>query len=793
MIASRVLAGILACSVLAAGPAAAQDSFPFIPEQTPPAAVEEEIRLRVGDIFEIVADPGADAATYSWILTQERAFVEAGREKRFRYRFVQDKPYTLRAEVAVGAERVQRTIHIVVVPQDGTPLQTVIAGGTGAMLVGMLPHPDPNGRVVLKPEQRVLQLTPLRTDVTPLALDLDTLRDSDGDGNPGNDVDDTDTYFHSFGRSLWIWFARPLTQTELAVTGIPAGASPLVQRVTVLTEETARGQGVFTSPVRIVAEQTGPASFAFSPELAQPLPDTTPLLYEWEFGDGNRSLETTPSHTYAAEGPFTVRLRVRDLQTGTTIGETEQSVSPSVGGSVDEPEPDPVEEPEPDPVEEPADDDPLPWGRILLIGGIFVASILVGALVVWLLSFLRRSRKLEETLESMEQTIAPSKDAAPPPLAIRKPQASAAATKPSAGQQKVIDAEVSAASAPPAPSPTVSEESAPDWLKQGLAARPAASKAPPPAPSPAGKPAIPSTSSPAQPPKPAAPAQKPITPPTPAPAPSLPSTPPSPKPAPPQQQPKPSPVPTPKPQTPPRPAVSPVRPTIPAPVPAPAPAKPTSPTPPAPAPATPPASAKQTPAAPTPMPPSQPTPAPAPQPRTPSPATPPVRPQTPPAPPVRQQPPAVPTATPFVPSTVPQRSPSTPTPVPQPAVPVRPPVTPSPQPAPPAPQTAAPPARPAPSPAPAPTPTSTAPASPAPNPQADKLPRWLQPTPAPAPAPRPPSASPAPSATPAQPIPPTQAAPPAAPRNPEAPQPKKDDDPPIAFIRAESIGPKPQA
>lgn len=687
----RSIVGTIACLSLLAGSAAAQTPFAETSISSIAPVAEESVSLRVGDIFEILADPGSDGATFSWILTQDRAFIEASREKRFRYRFIQDKTYTLRGEVLVGNIRTQRTFIIHVIPQDGTPLQPAIPGGTGAMLVGMIPHPDPNGRIVLQPEQQLLQLSPVQTNITPLALDLDSSRDTDGDGNPTNDVDDTDTYFHAYARTLWVWIAHPFMQTELTITGIPAEGSPLVQRISVLTVDTAKGQGVFTSPVRILAEQIDLQTFVFQPELVPPQTDTAPLIYEWEFGDGHRSIDTTVTHTYAGSGPFTVQLRVRDLQTGTTVGEAQQSITIAAPEPAPEPEPDPVIEPEPEPTEEMPDSDPFPWSRILLIGGIFIGSIMIGVIVVWLLSFLRRSRRLEKTLESIEETIAPAKEAAPPPLAIRKP-AAPSDDVPAEAQQKIIDAEMSAAAPSKTPPLAVKESAAPDWLKKGLSVQTKNT------------------------PVPHSPSPTPAAPPTPRPAPKAPPTP-SPVPATPAAPKAPASPPTPKPASTPPPS-----------------SVPASPKPVAHAPA-----------------------------------------RTTPTPPARPQPPATrATPTPTQASTPAKpQAPSMRATAPQP--PTQPPVTPAPKPSPQAP------------------------------PPSDKLPRWLQPTPAnagprptvqPTPAPAKPAPQPTPQApdqpiaAPSAPIQPQQPAQPPSPPPSQAatpPQQKKDDDPPIAFIRAENI------
>lgn len=642
---------------------------------------EETVKLRIGNIFEIIADPGDASATYSWILTQGREFIEASRDNGFRYRFIQDQTYTLRAEVVYGGKRLTKNITIVVLPQDDTTLPTVTTVGTGASLVGVIPEPDQHGRVILSQDQEILQLVPLTDDISQYALDVDTARDTDQDGNPGNDVDDTDTYFHSDGNSLWIWLARDITEVDMAVTGLRSdGGTPLTQKIEILSEETARAQGVLTSPVRITAEETSDGTFTFTPSLVRPMPDGTPLFYEWEFGDGTRSIDTITTHTYATIDTYLVQLHVRDLQTGSSVGSAEHTVVVSkLAGSTGET---PIDEPV-EPIDEPSTSS-LPWGRIALFAGIFIGSLLIGLLIVWLLSFIRRSgKKLEDTLATMEEAVVPATAQTAPPLAIRKPTSAPVATDLRPAQQKVIDAEVQAAAPVKVPT-TVTEAAAPDWLKKGLSTPQATPPVAKPAPAPA----------------PAAPKPAPVVPPVPRPAPVTPPV---------AQAPK---------------------------------------APPAPAPAAP----------------IAPRPAPVPQTPKPTPVAPPVAPR-----------PVVPPVAPPAPR---------PTPVPPPVVP------PAPRPAP----VAAPTPRPAPVPLPvvAPKPVTPPPAAPVPatpTPQAPSapLPPWLQ-TPAAtptAPAPVQPSAPKAPTPAPMQDIPKTSQPAPIK-------DDKRDDDPPIAFIRAESINPGPQ-
>jgi PKD repeat protein len=50
----------------------------------------------------------------------------------------------------------------------------------------------------------------------------------------------------------------------------------------------------------------------------------TPYSYEWDFGDGNTSTESNPTHTYAKPGTYTVSLKVTDDR-GNTVTETREA------------------------------------------------------------------------------------------------------------------------------------------------------------------------------------------------------------------------------------------------------------------------------------------------------------------------------------------------------------------------------------------------------------------------------------------------------------------------------------
>ena len=57
--------------------------------------------------------------------------------------------------------------------------------------------------------------------------------------------------------------------------------------------------------------------------------------YSWSFGDGSNSTAQNPSHTYAADGSYTVSLTVTDTNGQTDTSSTTVTVSAATGGSLD--------------------------------------------------------------------------------------------------------------------------------------------------------------------------------------------------------------------------------------------------------------------------------------------------------------------------------------------------------------------------------------------------------------------------------------------------------------------------
>ncbi len=551
--------------------------------------------LLVGEILEIQPVHTLLNPSYSWILTQDRTFIQAGRTEAFRYRFIQPGTYTLIAEIEAGDQstRMRRTFIFDVRPRmPGQMIDTPIAASGSSMLVSTVPALDGN-RVILEENSALVRLLPINPDVRPLALDLNVFADSDGDGIPNNDIDNDGTFFQSDASPLYVWFASPLASQSMTVTALGLTGNAIVQQMDIMSRDYAQQQGFVTNPISVAIQAVDDLQYSFTPTFARPMPASTPLLYHWEFGDGTQSLLANPTHTFTEAGTYTVTLRVRNLADGREVAVHQEQLSVAESTSSTDTGPD-----EEEPVEEePADNGPgmlASLGSIMKYIGIFFGALLLGILTIFGIGKLRKrgGSKLSDRLEAMEQTLLKKDEGgktSAPPLAI----ATAAVVKPTTPPAAVAKREEERVQTPSPVTPKVEEKNTPSWLRSGLAGTTPPVSSPAPIPSPAAPP--PSIPKPVTPPAPPAPKPAASTPAATPPSASVPSwlqqgskpaSPPAAATQPPAKPvmppaPTPTPVPTPapaaKPVMPPPPApAKPVMPPLPAPAPAP---KPTTPPP----------------------------------------------------------------------------------------------------------------------------------------------------------------------------------------------------------------------
>ncbi len=505
------------------------------------SAASEVVQLQVGDIFEILPATDIADATYTWILTQDRTFLEATRAPIFRKRLIQPGQYTLFAEIASpdGSRRVTRNFTLDYRSRQPGQSNTT-EQATDGELVHTTPAADSNGRVAMPAGTQLLLITPVNPDVRPLNLDTDLSRDSNGDGNLENDLEANQTFFGSDATPLYIWITdEPLTKHSLSVTAAGAEGGK-VQRIDVLDEVSARNEGMVQGPMHISSEEKGNRTYRFSAVFDGPAPAGSQLLYQWQFGDNQQSLVTEPEHTFAENGVYTVSLLIRNLRDGKDITSASTMINvASTGTTGDAPssQASSVQQEQPDD-EKPANSGSL--GSIIMLGGIFIGSILLGVLAIVGLGMLRKKKTtIADTFEKVEQTLvkspteAPTLTIAPPtatvvpsntPTKRDTPPASIAARE----EETKIESEIAK------PTPVVDTKEAPAWLKDGLAgdakpaptpspaaATPPIATKPPVTPQPKQTPAwLQQPSAPAATPKPAQvpPPVKPAVPPTPTPA-----------------------------------------------------------------------------------------------------------------------------------------------------------------------------------------------------------------------------------------------------------------------------------
>ncbi|GEM_PF-2059867 len=458
----------------------------------PPAAAtvqQETIRLLVGDILEILPVHNLSNAQYTWILTQDRTFIEASRARTFRKRIIQPGKYTLFAEVSAGDQtpRINRTFTLEYEPRTTTDMPEVTpqASASGiTTLVTAEPSPDAEGRIFLADHQSLVRLHPIHPDITPLSLDTHTLEDSNGDGNPASDVENDGTFFQTDALPLTLWFASPLTDRPMALTAIGPTGAPIVQEVRVLSETYARSQGLFQSPVQIAITPAGNLTYQFNASFLA-APPATPILHHWAFGDGQQSILPAPTHTYNAPGTYTVTVRMQNLTNGMEIGNAEQELL--VQGVV-EPSSEPTVDPEPDdtpPDEEPAAETSVQLSTMLMIGGAFLGAMLLGLLLLAIFMKLRgRNLDLSSQFASMEETLL-SKDGQSGNASQKSPTlvipSDASTSAPTTSAETIRKREEEHANVNPlAEKPLkINEDNAPSWLKSGLSTSPAATPKPP--------------------------------------------------------------------------------------------------------------------------------------------------------------------------------------------------------------------------------------------------------------------------------------------------------------------------
>lgn len=390
--------------------------------QGPLAQYAEQLQTTIvtGDIYEIVALSDMPEARHSWVLTRNRQFIEAGRERYFHFRPVEPGMYTLQAEVSSpdGSVRYRRVFTITVQARlqdgtfgSGTVTKQHIESGSGSIFISDLPPPQPGesllvatnpavqqGNIFLDADREVVVVTPRSSSVGILSMDFNAELDTDGDGNPGNDPDSEKLSVGIDLIPLYVWLATPGDERQMQITA--------QLRVGTQAEERLRlvrvAQGPAAQLGEINVQNVSEGVYMFSLKGNPATASGAAMLTYWDFGDATQSLLTEPTHTYKESSSYTVRVSVRDLATGRELMTAERSI----GASAEVPSTEtgavvpPVGE---EPTNEPVGSGRSAMGLIIRIMLVALGSILAGVVLVFGIVLIRkRMKKLPGTLEVIE-------------------------------------------------------------------------------------------------------------------------------------------------------------------------------------------------------------------------------------------------------------------------------------------------------------------------------------------------------------------------------------------------------
>ena len=427
---------------------------------------QETIDVGVGEVFEIQAALEA-GATINWTLLTNGEFTEAGSDPVFRKRFVSAGQHSLAALVRNGSTETERLFTLDVT--QGTPTSSNTTADTDALVE--MNH-------ALTPGMQVVKFTPVRDDVSILAIDMNTSLDSNGDGNTQNDEDTKNTLFRSEGTPLHVWFIggakRNIRLGALLDDGstqfqtINLGGS---SQTTVGSGDPRRGVPIEQSSsneILVLKSDNGEVQLA----LKQSTEETRPLLFLWNFGDGTQSMLDRPIHTYAESGRYRISVEIRDLKTSEVIDTVTDQISVNrLSTDV------------PDDEQKPTDDgEGGSWlGTIFTLLLSLIVSAAVGAAIVFIIGLIKkRNFSLHETIEKAEKTMVKTPEDAvnseAPPMEISaqevvtEPPPEPPTPEPPA-PAPTPEPEPHSTHEPMEPSPQqlkADETAAPDWLQAGM-------------------------------------------------------------------------------------------------------------------------------------------------------------------------------------------------------------------------------------------------------------------------------------------------------------------------------------
>jgi len=474
------------------------------------SASQEVIKIPIGTIFEIQAATSKDAKV-SWVLSEETKLIESSRDAVFRTRFSKEGNFILAAEVNVVGGKTERMFFIEV-RQRKVEEHIQQRGSSDIVNIDPAIYKD---TIPMSLGKQVISITPNRDDVKILAIDFDTLVDSNGDGNLVNDEDTRNTLFRSEGNPLHVWFVNATPRTirlgslfedgTTNFTSYAVGSKILQENPQKIQKETSNIDDKTQMRIMVLKSDNGEVHFS----LRLPVGEEKPLLLHWNFGDGITSLHDRPIHDFAESGLYKVQVEVRDLKTGKVLETVQEDVTvnrlkedtTTVEGP-DGKTNDPLKN-----VEKKKEGSAI-LGIVIKLILSLVGSSVIGALIFFIIGKVKKKGfSLEGAMEKAEKTMVktpeeavkdvappmeilaeeipepPQKDIAPqPPVEILEPEVIITPPDP-VPEPTAIPEPITPPAPEPAPAPVPEPASAPEtpatpsWLQETVPAPPAASAA----------------------------------------------------------------------------------------------------------------------------------------------------------------------------------------------------------------------------------------------------------------------------------------------------------------------------
>lgn len=427
---------------------------------------DEEVAIQAGDIVEILPVTDTPIAHIAWTLTRGRAFLEATQDPIFRTRQVTPGMYMVDGSIALQDGTTLRRKFLLNVSER--PLSTASVDAGNDWIFQSVP-PSVDWVISLPESTQLVTIIPNRTDTERFGLDLDVERDEETGVPTGN----TDTYAYMDVTPLTLWFPTPRSRVlEVALQKLDGTVARERVQIALGDAPIAAGGGIVTQ-----AQADGSVRF-----ILERAPSGEDILIEWDFGDGSKSLISSPLHQYAADGVYRVSVSVRKLSTSEEILTKETVFTVTTAGPVTS--------------SSASSEDSsssassggnsggflagirsflsTAWVRILLllIGGI----ALLGLAILVVLALLRRTGggKLEERLANAEDVImkrsgvTENVNEAPPPMELRRGKVIEAKVSDDVVAEEKPEPKMQEAKETPAPEPVVDLEKAPSWLKKGI-------------------------------------------------------------------------------------------------------------------------------------------------------------------------------------------------------------------------------------------------------------------------------------------------------------------------------------